>query len=464
MTEKIISRYRRVLTVGGVFALSLVFLGIGSIASAQTATTTGVLTVIKDVVNDDNGTSTEADFSLSVLNDSDVVVAGPDAGSAAGVSYTLDAGIYTVVEATSTDYTASFANCGTNGEVTVTAGATTTCTVINDDVEVAEAPRLTVTKVVINNDGATSTVADFTLTVGTTTVTSGVENTFATGTYRIAETGPGGYTASFSGDCDSDGDITLEVNGDYTCTITNNDIGSGSGLLTVRKVIVNDNGGTATTSSFTYLVAGTAGTTTVESGVQNTFATGSYRVSETGMSGYAATFSGDCDIDGDITVADGGTYECVITNNDLAPGQAQCSDSVDNDGDGIIDYPYDVGCESTLDNSEFNEDEPSGGGGGGSNGGSRRDNDDDDDDNDNDDDDDDDSDDDDDDNDNDDDSDDDDDGEVLGAGTTNGGVQTGIFPVGAPNTGFGGTASSIAPIASMLAILTAAGKVFFSRD
>ena len=42
-----------------------------------------------------------------------------------------------------------------------------------------------------------------------------------------------------------------------------------------------------------------------------------------------------------------------------------CSDSIDNDGDGKIDFPDDPGCSSTTDNDETDPVIPSGGGGGG---------------------------------------------------------------------------------------------------
>ena len=43
-----------------------------------------------------------------------------------------------------------------------------------------------------------------------------------------------------------------------------------------------------------------------------------------------------------------------------------CSDTFDNDGDGLIDYPSDPGCSSSSDTDEYNA--PSGGGGGGGGG------------------------------------------------------------------------------------------------
>lgn len=41
-------------------------------------------------------------------------------------------------------------------------------------------------------------------------------------------------------------------------------------------------------------------------------------------------------------------------NSPPPPPPAQCADGVDNDSDGLIDYPSDPGCASTTDNDEFN--------------------------------------------------------------------------------------------------------------
>jgi thermitase len=42
------------------------------------------------------------------------------------------------------------------------------------------------------------------------------------------------------------------------------------------------------------------------------------------------------------------------------PPSTQCSDGVDNDGDGLVDYPADPGCSSTTDNDETNAPPPPG--------------------------------------------------------------------------------------------------------
>ena len=86
-------------------------------------------------------------------------------------------------------------------------------------------PHLTVTKVVVNNNGRNSVVSDFPLFVGATSVVSGASNTFASGTYAITETyDPSYYAQSFSGDCNASGSITLFPGDNLTCTITNDDI------------------------------------------------------------------------------------------------------------------------------------------------------------------------------------------------------------------------------------------------
>lgn len=86
---------------------------------------------------------------------------------------------------------------------------------------------LSVTKIVINDDNGTATVTDFTLTIdngsGPQTVDSGVANTVPAGVYQIAESGPPGYTATFGGDCNANGQVAVNVGESKSCTITNDD-------------------------------------------------------------------------------------------------------------------------------------------------------------------------------------------------------------------------------------------------
>ena len=170
---------------------------------------------------------------------------------------------------------------------------------------------------------------------------------------------------------DNDADSAVDL-ADSDCS------GFGAKLIVV-KIVINDNGGTSTVSDFSLHVAttstGLAHTIGVSSGATSTVAVGTWTVGEIQKSGYVGTFSGDCNSSGQVTLAAGETKTCTITNNDIAPGLAQCADGVDNDGDSLIDAA-DSGCSGTSDNDETNTSTPvptptsgGGGGGGGSGGG-----------------------------------------------------------------------------------------------
>ena len=210
-----------------------------------------------------------------------------------------------------------------------------------NNTEVTVPTSLTLDKIVVNNDGGTAVESDWTLTatgpttisgpgaVGSTDVVSG--GGFLAGDYTLSESvGPAGYTAS-SWNCVTNGGapvagslITLKTGDTATCTITNNDIAPApspppSATLHVVKTVINDDGGTAVASDFTIEVAGTnvsnpsfAGS---ETGVDVTLDAGSYSITETGLSGYLQSGSGNCS----GTIAAGETKTCTITNNDIAP-------------------------------------------------------------------------------------------------------------------------------------------------
>jgi hypothetical protein len=176
--------------------------------------------------------------------------------------------------------------------------------------------KLTVTKIVVNDDGGTKQVSDFTLKVDGYVVTSGVQYGFNAGAHTVSETSDSGYAETISGDCASDGSITLNPGDVKSCTITNNDIQSNQPKLTVTKIVVNDDDGTKQVSDFPLWVDGTG----VTSGVQYGFNAGAYTVSETSDSGYTETISGDCASDGSITLNPGDVKSCTITNDDIGGG------------------------------------------------------------------------------------------------------------------------------------------------
>src|SRR5438874_2485853 len=91
-----------------------------------------------------------------------------------------------------------------------------------------------------------------------------------------------------------------------------------TGHLIVIKHVVNDNGGGADASQFTMTINGVTATggnsfSGEESpGTNKKVTTGSYSVTETGPSGYTASFSSGCS--GSISA--GQTKTCTVTNDD----------------------------------------------------------------------------------------------------------------------------------------------------
>ncbi|MEA2191145.1 MAG: large repetitive protein [Solirubrobacteraceae bacterium] len=122
------------------------------------------------------------------------------------------------------------------------------------------------------------------------------------------------------------------INNTATVASTNDDTHSSTATVTVDcglivvKHVVNDNGGSAQASDWSLHVkqgvneVGSSPKPGSEAGDTYHVAAGTYEVSETSaVTGYAASFSGDCDQTGSVTFAPGAQKLCKITNNDIAP-------------------------------------------------------------------------------------------------------------------------------------------------
>src|SRR5205823_121029 len=207
---------------------------------------------------------------------------------------------------------------GFSGDCTgsLAVGDEKTCAVTNDDIQ----PKLVVIKHVVNDNGGTKAANDFSMNVTGPSASPasflgaespGTEVALNAGSYTVGETGPVGYASSFSADCST----TIAVGETKTCTVTNDDI---QPILHVIKHVVNDNGGTAVASAFTMTVAGSSASPVSSPGAESPGTTvhlnaGSYSVSESGPSGYAASSSADCA--GSVAVGDEKT--CTVTNDDI---------------------------------------------------------------------------------------------------------------------------------------------------
>jgi len=88
---------------------------------------------------------------------------------------------------------------------------------------------INVVKVVVNDGGGTKTVADFPLFINGSFVASGDTNVVGTTSnqayqYDVTETNDPNYTRTFSGDCNSLGQVFLNPFENKVCIITNNDV------------------------------------------------------------------------------------------------------------------------------------------------------------------------------------------------------------------------------------------------
>jgi predicted ribosomally synthesized peptide with SipW-like signal peptide len=187
--------------------------------------------------------------------------------------------------------------------------------------------KVVVTKVVVNDNGGNNIVSDFSLFVDDNIVvvplTSGVTTTVPVGTYNVTETGVPGYAASFSDDCDSDGNVTVLAGQTKYCTITNNDLPANITLF--KNVINNTNDGDTNFGPTNFGLRVDGGNVPHNSSIAVVSNT-PHTINEVGRIGYAfvgpitgtSSYGKSCPavLGGAITLDEGETIVCTITNDD----------------------------------------------------------------------------------------------------------------------------------------------------
>ena len=298
----------------------------------------GFLKIVKDAGSD---TTTPFPFTVAPAP----VAPQPSTYTINGSGSTLNIGIAitssgSVTESVPVDWNLTGATCvkqdGTTGTgsfdsvnhkvtgVAIESGKLTTCT-FHDQLK---SGTLVVKKLVINDNGGTKHATDFNFAVNAGTTTAFLQDgsdvlagknsqSLSVGTaFGVVEAGLPitGYDTTYDG-CTG----TIAANTTSTCTITNNDQAA---TLIVKKVVINDNGGTAHATAFSFAV--NAGTTTaflqdasdVLAGKNSlTVNAGTYNVAEVGtpIAGYTTTYD-NCS---GVSLTNGGTATCTITNNDV---------------------------------------------------------------------------------------------------------------------------------------------------
>ncbi len=348
----------------------------------------------------------------------------------------LPAGTYSVTESPlRPGYTVSYNNCSS---ITILAGATTTCVITNTATTSTggggngtATGTLHVTKVIVGTTTVPTTAFSFSYS-GTSTGAHAFEadgtNTLAlpVGTYSITENAAPGYLTTYQ-NCSN---ISLTSGATTTCTITNTATlagggGAATGTLRVSKVIMGTTTVSTTNFSFTYTGGGNIsfeadGTNVLQLPV------GIYSVSESSIpAGYLALYN-NCS---NLVIAANATTTCIITNTATTSGGSSTTGTIVGNVDGSSTSTAGTISGEVTDDDE--NDTGGGGGGGGrrSSGGGGGDDDDDDDDS----------------------------SGGGGGGATPEvlGESTSVTPLGAPNTGGGGTSPQQLPqIQTLFAILS----------
>ncbi len=265
-----------------------------------------LLDVAVNVVNDNGGTRSAEDIALAIQGANPSPVAF--SGSASTQTVSIGAGPYAVTA--SAEGYAMLMSAGCSG--TMGSGERRMCVVTANDIQ----PTVTATTNVINDNGGSATPADFlVLIAGNNAIPSSFPGTGAgtavvlnPGSYAVDQAPPFGYAQQFSSHCSG----TVSVGDALICIITANDTPA---KLTVNKVVVNDDGGTKTATDFALTAAGLP----AQSGVAVELAAGTYHVSETPDAGYAPSYGGDCDAQGNVRLGFGAIASCTVTNHDIQP-------------------------------------------------------------------------------------------------------------------------------------------------
>jgi hypothetical protein len=177
------------MSAGATFTTPTLAAGLATYELTNTVTCTSQLELIKDVVNDNGGTATPADWTLYY----------GATGVPSGTTVTVTPGTpYVLTESTKDGYAPRATNplvcsAGLSGTtVTVPIATKVTCTFTNDDI----APTLSLTKIVSGADAVAPTNWTLTASAGATAVLSGAGGVAATAVtantpYTLAETSNG---------------------------------------------------------------------------------------------------------------------------------------------------------------------------------------------------------------------------------------------------------------------------------
>jgi hypothetical protein len=304
----------------------------------------GFVKVVTDVINDNGGNETDFRFDIVTPEFPTITLSGN--GPPDGVTFPiLFDRPFTVQQDAVPGYTTTFEGDCTN--VAVIENQTKTCTIVNNDVVGGQ---LSIVKEVINDSGGTKTADDLGIriynsredSVGFSALSPAAPARnvriydLALGTYDLDGVTGFDYIATFEGDCDSTGKVTLLADEPpKSCTVKFDD--KLRGAVNVVTDVINDNGGNKTASDFRFGInrAGllTSGFRGAPPPVGETFVTpsDSYTIIPSAVSGYTTALEGDCT---DVLVVENQTKNCTVINDDVAGAELRVFTQVINNNGG----------------------------------------------------------------------------------------------------------------------------------
>jgi hypothetical protein len=229
-----------------------------------------------------------------------------------------------------TDYTSVIGgDCGADGTITLAANQSATCTITNTRKPTPPAT-ITVTKACLPADDPghfNLTIDGHTAGTGTNVACGGTTGavTVHPGLHTVGETAGSGtdlgnYTTVIGGDCATDGSVLVAAGDQATCTISNvrrPPTVHPFAILTVNKICVPASDGGLFNLSINANVetnepcGGSIGPLAVPVGAQQV---GETAGTGTSLANYTTVIGGACAADGTITLSNGESAICTITN------------------------------------------------------------------------------------------------------------------------------------------------------
>lgn len=212
-------------------------------------------------ITTDENTATSSTLTASDTDSGDTWTFATSSSPANGsiTSFNSSTGAFTYTPNTGFSGPDSFQFVAIDNHGATSSPATVSITVNAVVVPPGTTGTLVIQKVVTNDNGGGASPSDFSFHLdggATTTFNVNGENVFtsvATGTHVVVEDSAEGYGATFSGACDSNGNVTVSVSATSTCTITNNDE---QATLVLAKHAIGGNG------TFNFQISGANSTST----------------------------------------------------------------------------------------------------------------------------------------------------------------------------------------------------------